>query len=223
MLIKFCTRLRTDQPYSSQNSAPFIGLKAPFVGSHSPHIGPYVCQKRPFVLRPHYNSGFTLVELIVTLVVAGILVSLAVPSFTTFIKNNRLTSQANELMADLSFARSEAIKRGASITICKSQDPLTACNPAAPSWSTGWLVVDGAGAVLRVHDVLAGQNTLTATGGATGLGDQLVYTSTGMADSNFNGPQFFRLCDDRGSTKGRAIQVAITGRPGISDDPPVSC
>ena len=140
-----------------------------------------------------------------------------------FVKNGRLTSQANTLMADLAFARSEAVKRGANVTVCRSSDSAT-CDTAAGSWATGWIVIDSSGQVLRAQEALDDVNTLTGTGGATGLADQLAYTSTGMADmTSFIGPQTFQLCDDRLQAYGKAIQVAVTGRARVDKTPPASC
>ena len=66
-----------------------------------------------------YNSGFTLMELMVTIAIAAILVGIAIPSFTSIIVSNRLTTSANELVTALNLARSEAVKRGMRITFCK--------------------------------------------------------------------------------------------------------
>jgi type IV fimbrial biogenesis protein FimT len=65
------------------------------------------------------QSGFTLIELIMTLVVGGIVMTMAVPSFSTFIKNNQLTTQANDMVSTINLSRTEAIKRRDRITICK--------------------------------------------------------------------------------------------------------
>ena len=65
-------------------------------------------------------SGFTLVELMVTLAVAAILMALAVPSFTSVINGNRLTSTANELVSSLQLARSEALRRNTQVRVCRS-------------------------------------------------------------------------------------------------------
>ena len=191
-----------------QSAVPFIGLLLPFIGRIDSRIGPFIGKYQPFI--PNRASGFTLIELIITVVIASILISLAAPSFSGLIKNSRLTSQANELMADLTFARSEAVKRGANITVCKSTDGAT-CNPAA-NWSDGWIVVNTAsGQVFRVHEALTGQNTMVGTGGAGGLGDQIAYARTGL--SGLTGPEEFRICDYiNGPAQGRWIQVAVTGR-----------
>ena len=66
------------------------------------------------------QSGFTLVELMVTLGVLAILVTLATPSFTSVINSNRLSSQANELVADIQLARSEALRRNRTVRLCRS-------------------------------------------------------------------------------------------------------
>ncbi len=201
---------------------PFIGLKIPFIGRPQPYIRPFIRNNTPFVKSTGY-SGFTLIELMVTLVIAGILISIAAPSMASFVKNGRLTSQANTLMADLAFARSEAVKRGANVAVCRSSDSAT-CNTGAGTWATGWIVIDSTGQVLRAQEALDGVNTLTGTGGATGLADQLAYTSTGMADmTSFIGPQTFQLCDDRGPAYGKAIQVAVTGRARVDKMPPAGC
>lgn len=86
--------------------------------------------------------GMTLVELLVTLAIAAILLSLAAPSMASFIQSTRLRGAANELASTLMYARSEAIKRGQSVTVCKSDNP-NAVNPScstSATWQQGWLV-----------------------------------------------------------------------------------
>lgn len=63
------------------------------------------------------GRGFTLIELIVAIAVAAILLTVAVPSLTNLIRNNRVTGQANELVAIINFARNEAIRRNDSIDV----------------------------------------------------------------------------------------------------------
>lgn len=71
------------------------------------------------------SRGFTLIELMVTIAVAAILMAIAVPSFTSLINSNRLTSAANEMVAAVQTARLEAVRTRRPVTICTSADGLT--------------------------------------------------------------------------------------------------
>lgn len=80
-------------------------------------------------------NGFTLVELLVTLAIAAILTTIALPSFQEMIANNRISSVSNELLTSISTARTEAIKRGRSVTIQSNQ---------GNTWEGGWQIfIDG--------------------------------------------------------------------------------
>lgn len=85
------------------------------------------------------QMGFTLIELMVTVAVMAIVLTVAVPAFTNVINNNRLTSQANELLNSLSFARSEAIRRNADVIFCHSQDGASCSAPPGGNWQ-GWIL-----------------------------------------------------------------------------------
>lgn len=103
------------------------------------------------------NKGFTLIELMVTVAVLAIVLSLGVPSFNSLIINNRLTTQANALVASINLARSEAIKRGVQVRVAEESG----------HWETGWRVtVAGAGkgnrVLLRRQSSFEGKSTLSA-------------------------------------------------------------
>lgn len=157
------------------------------------------------------HTGFTLIELMVTLAVLGILLSIGIPSFQNMVLNNRITAQANQVITALNYARSEAVKRAAPATVC-STNGGAAC-AGSTDWSTGWLVfadgdgdgtVDAGEAVLRVWPPLGGGNTLTA-----GSHLRVTFTAAGSA-TGFN--DTFRLCDKRGTTEMRAIVINAMGR-----------
>lgn len=161
------------------------------------------------------KNGFTLVELLVTLSVAAILLAVAVPNFITFVQNNRLVGQANDLVTMLNYARSESIKRGLSVTVCSSADGATCAG--STTWDTGFIVfadtngdgvVDGGEDVLQVRQAMEGGNTLRS-----GTRTRVTYQSNGFS-SGFN--DTFRLCDSRGTTSARAIVVSNQGRVSTS-------
>ena len=144
------------------------------------------------------NKGFTLVELMITLAIAAILMALAVPSFNSTIKNNRISTQASELITSLNYVRSEAIKRGADVTIGR----------ADVNWENGWIITTGI-TTLRNHAAFEGTNTLEGTAIA------VTYRGTGRTtDTN---DITFTLCDDRENSTGRLIEISLTGRASITE------
>ena len=112
------------------------------------------------------QTGFTLWELLVTMLVAGILVAVGVPSFRDAQRNSAITAAANDLITGLLAARAEAVKRQVPVTLCASPDP-SAANPVCAQ--------DGAGAnggfIVWVDwdpshvDPLTGTPTFTASDG----------------------------------------------------------
>jgi type IV fimbrial biogenesis protein FimT len=83
------------------------------------------------------QSGFTLWELLITMVVASLLVAVGIPSFRDAQRNSAITAAANDLITGLLAARAEAVKRQVPVTLCASPDP-SAANPICAQ--------DGAGA-----------------------------------------------------------------------------
>lgn len=157
------------------------------------------------------QRGFTLIELLVTLSIAAILLTVAVPNYITFVQNSRLATQANDLVTMLNYARSEAIKRNQTITVCSSTTG-TSC-AGSTTWDSGLLVfadtngdgaVDGGEDILQVRQAMEGSNTLRA-----GVGARVTYRSNGFSPG-FN--DTFRLCDTRGTASARAIVVSNLGR-----------
>lgn len=115
---------------------------------HSPSIN---CHSHRFI-QQRRMTGTTLLELMVTLSIAAILLSIAVPSFQTFTRTNRIAAVTNELSSALQFARSEAMTRGKTVTVCKSNDVTDStptCSTTGVNWQDGWVVFvdnDGDGA-----------------------------------------------------------------------------
>ena len=116
------------------------------------------------------QHGFSLIELMITLVILIIVAGFAIPSFMRTIEDNRITTQANSFLADLNFARSEAIKRSSWVAICVANAAATDCDTTkAADWKTRRRLiwndttvngfVDAGETILRVREPLEGNRT----------------------------------------------------------------
>lgn len=165
------------------------------------------------------KSGFTLIELIVTVALAAIIVTIGIPSFRTAILNNSRTAQVNEFVGVLNIARSEAIKRGSRVTICRRLNDTTCANDTTSIWENGWIVfvdkdqdsiIDTGEEILKVYGAIPSGFTLRTGGTFT---QSVAYLPNGVSSSNTNfGTDTFRLCDNRGLNQARFIAISITGR-----------
>ena len=88
------------------------------------------------------SRGVTLFELMIALAIAGVIITLGVPSFRAVIANQQMSAATNEMVMTLNLAKSEAVKRVAYVAICKSTDGLP-CSAGAPGWAGGRRVAAG--------------------------------------------------------------------------------
>lgn len=163
------------------------------------------------------QCGLTLIELLVTLSIAVILVTIAVPSFQDFFRRNRIESATSDLMGTLSYARSEAIRRGVRVSVCRSNTG-TNCTTTEP-WQSGWIVftnpnnnnnVDSGEEILRVHQALPERITLN-----TDFTNRITYQPDGRITNNVGGSFF--VCYGGTTANARRIAVIGTGRARIED------
>ena len=159
--------------------------------------------------RPH--AGYTLHELLLTATVMGVVTS-AAPPLLDLVRNNRLTANVNLLLGDIQLTRSEAIKRRATVTLCKSADGRE-CTPES-DWRRGWIVfadgnnlgeVEDGETIIRVQQELADGMTMVLHAGAMG-DDYLSYSPTGTTNKNGN----FTFCDGRGASAAKAVVIYKT-------------
>jgi type IV fimbrial biogenesis protein FimT len=106
------------------------------------------------------SAGFTLVELMVVITVVAMLMALGLPSYRYVTNSNRVSMEVNTLLGDLQFARSEAIKEGATVTVCPTSNPPATppiCDAASSEWDQGWIVTSPTVTpnVLRVQQAFA--------------------------------------------------------------------
>lgn len=151
-----------------------------------------------------------MLELLITIAILGILVSVALPSFTEMLGRSNVNSATRTLGSAISLARSEAIKRGQDVGICGSLNGAICANNA---WNTGWVVVvdinnDGdyvdTGELIRVYTPLSDM-TLTASS------NLLEYDSRGFGANA--AVVTFDICPEDGKIdNGRRLQVGISGR-----------
>jgi type IV fimbrial biogenesis protein FimT len=149
--------------------------------------------------------GFTLIELMVTVAVMGVLAALAAPSFNGAILSNKLTSYANSFVASATLARSEAIKRNAAVKLCRSSDGLTCAGSGG--WQQGWIVLGGT-AVIQHQQALSSDYRLT--GNLYSLDFQPI--GAGVTAANLT------LCRATPSAGGqeRVIAISASGRASVS-------
>ncbi len=147
------------------------------------------------------SHGFTLIELMITLAVMAVLVTLAAPSFNSYIANQRVKAAAYDLLATLSLARSEAVKRNTDVSVS-----------AASNWSTGWSVSVG-GTTLKVYEPES-QVAVSESNSLTSLTYQRHGRLTGATSPDFS------ICDPDGSANvdKRVIEIDLTGRPNLKRD-----
>lgn len=171
-------------------------------------------------------QGFTLLELIITIALLAILMGIAVPSFRAAIQNNRMTTQANDLVTAFQLARSEAIKRGRPVSICASDTSGGEDEPeCGDDWTQGWMVfvdAENSAGVNAVNIVERIRVWAPPTGdtliGVTDNAEFLRYLPRGNVD-DVAGPAmpvvFSMEIPDCTRDQARNVEVARTGRTAV--------
>jgi type IV fimbrial biogenesis protein FimT len=158
-----------------------------------------VVRAHPPLPGPARRAGFTLIETMVVLALLAILASLAGPAMSRFVATQRVKSSASSLHLSLVKARSEAIKRNATVSV----QPITGAD-----WSTGWNVVSGT----TVLDVTSANGQVAVTTTPSGLG-MVSFRADGRSGT---GAIEFDLGSAQ-ATSSRCVSIDAAGRPYVKE------
>ncbi len=165
------------------------------------------------------SAGFTLLELMTVIVLAGIVLAIGAPGVQGFIQNNARASATNEMIAAIQQARSVAIKRNQLTSVCPINAAGDGCEAGA-AWENGFLTyVDLDGDMVRDagEEILSATNPLGGTFTLRSTFDAFGYLANGRMITDAGASQAeLVLCDDRGTDEGRYILIFASGRPEIS-------
>jgi type IV fimbrial biogenesis protein FimT len=171
------------------------------------------------------QGGFTLIELMFTIVVLAVLLGIGIPNFRAFILNGHMTAAANDLLSDVNLARSESVKRRVPVLVCATSGGSSPSCATSGSQFSAWLVyvdansngsLDAGEITLRQHDRVNDNVTGTATGGLL-----ITFRPSGYPASGSTSQVIF--CDDRkndvtagGLPAARAVVIVASGRPMVT-------
>jgi type IV fimbrial biogenesis protein FimT len=156
----------------------------------------------------------SLIELMVTIAVLVILLGLAIPSFQSFIRNNRLTTVANELASAFSIARSEAVRRGQQVTVCKADTyaDIPACGGDA-DWNNGWLISVG-GATFKIFQINGEGVEIEEESDAS----TAVFLANGSSNTGLLSFTVKSTCEAGDGNSKRVVEIAPAGRVSVKSE-----
>jgi type IV fimbrial biogenesis protein FimT len=173
------------------------------------------------------EKGFTLYELLTTMLIVGVILAIGVPNMQSFRQNSRMTAAANDLHSSFHLARSDASRSKSNVTICASADSMATLPTCGGEIEAGWVVFEDRDGDIRID---TGEPILRRfppmddgiVVDTVGPDDYFSYASTGLGRGNVNGTpplDTMVLCDDRGNIRGgggkstaRVLVVTPLGR-----------
>lgn len=187
----------------------------------------------------HQSRGFTLLEVMVVLAIVAILTTLAAPSFVAMIQSNAVSGNVNTFIADVRYARSEAVRRGGAVLMCRSDAPeatAPVCNTTAGTngWASGWIIFEDrddslnysaaadANQLLKVQGPITNLDSIMETSGAGAT--KLQFTATGRMKSLSSATALqFGSNITMPNSRQRVVCINASGRARIAGDGTASC
>jgi type IV fimbrial biogenesis protein FimT len=168
------------------------------------------------------QNGFTLIELMVTVSILGVLLAIAAPNLRDFVVSNRLSTNVNALIGALSYARSEAIVRNKQVIVCPKTVGASTCigddswgkyetqifvdEDGSDSWTNGDTLLKTIAAV----DTSETQFIFTRDGGS---GTRVAFQSGGFGNNTFKFDIYAKSSDSAYETRyGRTVCISRPGR-----------
>jgi type IV fimbrial biogenesis protein FimT len=186
------------------------------------------------------SRGFTLLELMLVIVIVAILIMFAVPSFQWMIQKVTISSNVNTFLSDMRYARSEAIRHGGGVVLCRSDAPEAAApacgsgfGPGGNGWVSGWIIFqdlsnDGNKStndpLLRVQAPIIAINSILGILPDSSSSTTFRFTATGRL-RNLIGTTTMPFGGDStfAKTMQRVVCVSLSGRARIAGDGATSC
>ncbi|MBI2728980.1 MAG: GspH/FimT family pseudopilin [Polaromonas sp.] len=184
----------------------------------------------------HKPGGFTLLEVVVVMAIIAIMTALAAPGIIGLIQSNSVASNVNTFMADIRFARSEAVRRGGAVVMCRSDDPEAAAptcgtgsGPGNNGWVSGWIIFEDRDGSQNYTSAGDQAQLLKVQGPIVNL-DSIVeasstkfqFTATGRM-KNLTSATSLQFGSNMPNTRQRVVCVNGSGRVRIAGDGTASC
>jgi type IV fimbrial biogenesis protein FimT len=145
-------------------------------------------------------AGFTLIEAMVTVTVAIILATIALPSYTSFVASQRVKLVASDLIISMTKARNEAIMRNANVTVKAN----------AGGWQNGWQITGGS-TLLDTHE--AAPLNVAISANFSGTGSSVIYQSSGRLHPTLTGAAAFTITSSNSASAYQCVTTDLSGRP----------